>query len=332
MPALGAPEYTQLIASTLEKMEPTLVDNIFTEQPTLDLIKKNAQSYTGRSLVLNLELGESEDTVVTDESGTFANDVSDDFIGSAEFDWSMPYVSKTRQLWRVLQMNQGKEALVNLAEAHINNMMKSHQRRIVAGVFKTADTVGATEFNSLDMLVSDAAYDAAEGFTVGKIPTWEAGTPNVPDGDSVWQATRLTIADTVDIRKAFRTMRNELMVNTLGDAKVTHVIAGRDVFEELEDSFDDKVRYVDFSEGQTRFRAIYDGDIEVRLDPDCQPERAYFLDVSSLKFGYLNGNMMKVQTPQFIPNTLDFITPAASVFALGVNERRRNGLLIRDYS
>lgn len=334
MSALGAPEFTQLIASTLEKMEPQLIDNIFTEQPSLELLKKHATSYTGRSLVLNLELGESEDTVVTDESGTFATDVSADFIGSAEFDWSRPYVSKTRQKWQTLQMNQGKEALVNLAEAHINNMVKSHQKRLVQGLFKPAEDVGSGEFNSLDMLVSDAEYDAAEGFMVGKIPTWESGSPNTPDNDSPWQATRLTIP--VDgetggqtIRKAFRTMRNELMVNTLGDAKITHVIAGRLVFEELEDSFDEKVRYVDFSEGQTRFRAIYDGDIEVRLDPDCPEDRAYFLDVSSLRFGYLNGNLMKVQEAQFIPGTLDFITPAASVLALGTNERRRNGLLIR---
>lgn len=335
MPALGAPEYTQLIASTLQKIEPTLVDQIFTRHPTLDLLKSNAASYTGRTLVMNLELGESEDTVVTDESGTFSTDVSDDFIGAAEYDWSKPYVSKTRQQWQVLQMNQGKEALVNLAEAHIQNMMKSHQKRIVAGLHKLADDVNtATEFNSFDMLVSDAEYDAAEGFTVGKIPTWEAGSPNVPDTDSPWQATRLTIpVDGVsggqEIRKAFRTVRNELLVRTLNDAEVTHVIAGRKVFEELEDSFDDKVRYVDFGSGQTRFRAIMDGDIEIRLDPDCPEDRAYFLDISSWKFGYLNGNMMKVQEPQFIPGTLDFITPAASVFAFGVNERRKNAVLIR---
>lgn len=335
---LGAPEYTQLIASTLQKIEPTLVDNIFTHHPTLDLLKKYAKSYTGRSMVVNLELGESEDTVVTNESGSFSTDVSDDFIGAAEYDWSRPYVSKSRQKWQILQMNQGKEALVNLAEAHINNMLKSHRKRIVQGLHKSADDVGATEFNSFDMVVSDAAYDAAEGFTVGKIPTWESGAgstdPNVADTDSVWQATRLTIPVAEEtggqsIRKAFRTVRNELTVNTLNDAEVTHVIAGRKVFEELEDSFDDKVRYVDFGNGQTRFRAIYDGDIEVRLDPDCPEDRAYFLDISSWRFGYLNGNMMKVQPAQPITGTLDFITPAASVFAFGVNERRKNGLLIR---
>ena len=331
MPALGAPEYTQLIASTLQRIEPTLVDNIFTRHPTLDLLKQHAKSYTGRTMVLNLELGESEDTVVTDASGTFSLDVSDDFIGSAEYEWSQPYVSKTRQQWKTLQMNQGKEALVNLAEAHINNMLKSHAKRIVTGLHKLAPTVGATEFNSFDMLVSDAEYDLAQDLAVGKIPTHDGATA---DTDSPWQATRLTIP--VDgevggqtIRKAFRTVRNELTVNTLDDAEVTHIIAGRKVFEEFEDAFDDKVRYVDFGTGQTRFRAIMDGDIEVRLDPNCQEDRAYFLDISSWRFGYLNGNMMKVQPAQPITGTLDFITPAASVFAFGVNERRKNAVLTR---
>lgn len=327
MPAIGAPEYTQLIASTLQRIEPTLIDNIFTKHPTLDLLKKFTTSKTGRTLVMNVEAAEPEDTVVTDESGTFNTDVSGDFIGAVEYDWSKPYVGKTRQKWQVLQMNQGPEQLVDLAEKHIENMKKSHARRIVQGLHKMAGDVGAGEFFSLDQLISDAEYDLSEGITVGKVETHDGTTA---DTDSFWQATRYTSGrDSEDIRKAFRSMRNELLVNTNNDAEVSHVICGRNLFEELEDSFDDKVRYVDFGDGQTRFRAMYDGDIEVRLDPDAPADRAYFLDVSSWEFAHLNGNFMKVQPVQNIEGTLDFITPVASVFAFGVNERRKNGVLIR---
>ena len=99
MTALGAAAYTELVASTLEKIEPQLVDQIFTKHPTLDMFKQYAKSYTGRSMVLNIEAAEDNNTVVTDASGTFTTGVSPDIMGSAEYNWSNPYVSKVRVQW-----------------------------------------------------------------------------------------------------------------------------------------------------------------------------------------------------------------------------------------
>ena len=324
MTALGAAAYTELVATTLEKIEADLVDQIFTKHPTLDMLKQYAKSYTGRSMVLNVEAAEDDNTVVTDASGTFATTVSPDIIGAAEYTWSAPYVSKVRVQWADLQKNTGKEAIVDRLTAHIENVKKSHAKRIVQGIHKAAGSVGAGEFNSLDQIVGTHADTA----TVGGI--------TAADANHYWNATRLTIpvateAGGQDIRKAFRTMRNELMVNTSNDARVTHIIAGRKVFEEYEDSFDDKVQYLltTGDAGQGQFRIVMDGDIEVRLDPDCPEDRAYFLDVNSWRFGYLNGNFMKVQPAQTITGTLDFVTPVASVLSVGVNQRRNQGLLIR---
>lgn len=324
MTALGASQYTELVASTLEKIEADLVDQIFTKHPTLDMLKQYAKSYAGRSLVLNIEAAEDDNTVVTDAAGTFATTVSPDVIGAAEYTWSNPYVSKVRVHWADLQKNTGKEAIVDRLTAHIENVKKSHAKRIVQGIHKAAGAVTAGEFSSLDQLVGTFADTA----TIGGITS--------ADADHYWNAVRLTIPVEGDaggqtIRKAFRTMRNELLVRTSNDAKVTHIIAGRKVFEEYEDSFDDKVRYMVSTgdAGQGQFRVIMDGDIEVRLDPDCPEDRAYFLDVSSWRFGILNGNFMKVQPAQGITGTLDFVTPVASVLSVGLNSRRSNGLLIR---
>lgn len=324
MTALGASQYTELVASTLEKIEADLVDQIFTKHPTLDMLKQYAKSYAGRSLVLNIEAAEDDNTVVTDAAGTFATTVSPDVIGAAEYTWSNPYVSKVRVHWADLQKNTGKEAIVDRLTAHIENVKKSHAKRIVQGIHKAAGAVTAGEFSSLDQLVGTFADTA----TIGGITS--------ADADHYWNAVRLTIPVQGDaggqtIRKAFRTMRNELLVRTSNDSKVTHIIAGRKVFEEYEDSFDDKVRYMVSTgdAGQGQFRVIMDGDIEVRLDPDCPEDRAYFLDVSSWRFGILNGNFMKVQPAQGITGTLDFVTPVASVLSVGLNSRRSNGLLIR---
>ena len=331
MAALGAPQYTELIASTLEKIEANLVDQVFEKHPTLDILKKYAKPAGGRNLVLNIEAAEDDNTVLTDGSGTFALTKSPDIVGSAVFDWSSPYVSKIRVEWMKLQKNTGKEAIVNLLEAHVENVKKSHAKRLVAGLHKAAGDLTSGEYLSLDALVGDGASDLAAGVTVGGIVTndEDEDTP-AAIADHFWQASRVTSSKGDEtIRKGVRRLRNQITLNSGGYAEVSHIIAGLDVFEEYEDSFDDKVRYVDFDKGQTRFRAIWDGDIEVRLDPDCAADRAYFLDASALRFQNLNGNFMKVHPAQSIQGTFDFITPVASVLAIGTNARRNHGLLIR---
>ncbi len=54
------------------------------------MLKQYAKSYTGRSMVLNVEAAEDDNTVVTDASGTFATTVSPDIIGAAEYDVVQP--------------------------------------------------------------------------------------------------------------------------------------------------------------------------------------------------------------------------------------------------
>lgn len=338
----SAANYTELLASTLENIEASPVDQVMTLHPTLDLYAKEAESLTGESLRLNLVSAEEDDAVFTDASGTFSTSKSPDIVSVAKYDFSAPLVAKVRLEWYLLQQNSGKQAIVNLVETHLK-AMRNRTAKKIATTLHTRASAGTVAnlgtntgpFFGLDHIVSDAAYDADPAgdssvaeFTVGGI---DAGG----DSSHYWNASRLEVPlnhasmGTGEIRKAFRYVRNELQVNNDGDHKVTHIVAGRDIFEELEDSFDDKVRYVEFGEGQTRFRAILDGDIEVRLDPDCPDKRAYFLDINSWKFGYLNGNFMKIQEAQKIQGTFDYVTPIASVPVVGTRQRRANAVLLR---
>lgn len=312
--ALGASEFTELYATTLQKYERELIDNVLTKHPTLDLFKDQAKSYTGRGLVIPLRAAKLDRTAVTDESGSFSTTKDGPVVGSAVFGNSRPIVTPTRVVFEELQQNTGKEQIVNLLKAHKDTAVDDHANFLAQGLHASSKAAGM--FEPLATIVSDTG-------AVGGID------PSDPDKD-YWQATVKTI-DAADqsIRKAFRTVANDLYVATGGRHKVSHIICGRDVFDEYEDSFDDKVRYVEFGEGQTKFTALMFGEIEVRLDPDCPADRAYFLDKSSLRFGYLNGNLMKVQPAQTLTGTLDFVTPVASIISVGVDERRANGLLIR---
>lgn len=330
--ALGASYYTELFATTIEKFEKQLVDNVLTSHPTLDFFRKEAKSYTGRTLVLPLEVAHDSSTTFTDAAGTFSTAVSSDIIGAAQYDWSSPLVSKARINWLTLQKNSGPEGIIDLMKAHIRAAEKGHARKIAQALHArayngTASELTSGQFNSLDQIVSNKTYDATPGsgvpFTVGGIDANAAGK-------DYWQATRYSspVDGGEDIRKAFRSLSNTIVVNSMAAPKV--IIAGLKIFEEYEDSFDDKIRYTTLgANGESRFKELVFDDMVVRLDPDCPQRRAYFLDPDTLRFGYLNGNFMKSQPQQQIQGTLDYVVPLASVIVVGTNERRANGVLLR---
>lgn len=325
--ALGADTFVELVVSTLENIgKDKLYDNVFTRHPVLELLKSEQRSATGRKHVINLELGEDSSTTWTDDSGTFSQAVSADILGAAVYDWSDPLVSSVRLKWKQLKMNQGKEQIVDLLKKHINNMQKSHARRLALALHKRAADVEAGQFLSLDQLVSDADYDTTHSIECGGIDS---------SSQDLWVATRREAtsddqdAEYLTVRQAMRRLANDIFVATNSMSAPDHFICGRTLFEEFEDSFDDKVRYIEYGEGQTKFTAVKFGDLEVRLDPDSPPLRGYMLTKDSFEMKSLAGTFMETQETQSIQGTLDKVTPVASVVSVGVNERRANGVLLR---
>ena len=159
---------------------------------------------------------------------------------------------------------------------------------------------------------------------------------NCDDIKEYWRATRLvSSAASEDIVAAFRRLTNEIY--RASRKRPTHVICGFTVYEQLEAylagnnsaGFARTLYTNPDGSAQTRFTAIQFGDLEVRLDPDCQDDRAYFLHMPSLRFAYCAGEFMKSYPAQALEGTLDTVVPLASTILFGVSERRANGLLIR---
>lgn len=346
--AIGADAYSELFATTLEKYESGLVDQVIQSHPALDLLfKGNTDPFEGRKHVIPIEGAEDNSTAFTDASGTFTPSVSSDVAGVAVYDVADPLVSHYRVKFKDLKMNSGKSAIINMLKTHANASMKGHGKKIAKALHNqvwngAADERFAGQFNSLDMVVSDYAYDSSPdgiantlAFKVGDIATHNEGAPDyaADAAHAYWQATRETIADTVDIRKALRTVRNKMVV--AGADAPNIALAGLTVWEELEDTFDDKVRYTERDLGGGSELVIqeikFDG-MTIRLDPDAPVNRLYMLNTENWRFGVLDGEFMKPQERQQIQGTLDHVVPIASLLSVGTSQRRNNGLLIRTYA
>lgn len=329
--ALGDDFFVQTFTTTLQKYEKQLVDNVLLDHPVLELFKSSAKSMTGRGLVVPLRAANLSSTGYTDASGTHSTAVSTDILGSAVFEWSDTIVTPFRVKHRDIIQNSGAEQVVNLVEEYVKAASADHGDFIVAELHKLASAYSTGSLMSLDMIFGDAASDAA---AAGANPSWTAVggiNPNTA-GKEYWQATRLEIpasgTGSLDIVAAFRSVTNE--VYRASRKRPTHVIAGFGVYEELEAFLQSLGQYTNpQGVAQTRFNEIKFGDLTVRLDPDCQDDRAYFIHQPSLRFAYCAGEFMKTFPAMPLEGTLDTVVPIASSLTFGTAERRANGLLIR---
>lgn len=330
--ALGDDFFVQTFTTTLQKYEKVLVDNVLLEHPTLELFKQNAKSITGRGLVIPVRAANLNATAFDTSSGSgeFLTTVSSDIMGSAVYGWAKGIITPFRVSHREIIQNSGPEQIVNLVEEYVKAAAADHGDFITAKLHTLANVWDNDSFNSLDMLVGTAASDAyydgvnADWTPVGGIDPNDAGK-------SYWQAgfRGESSAAAEDIVAALRRATNEIY--RASRKRPTHVIVGFDVYEELEAYLAEKgqLQQLGGSSAQTRFNEIKFGDLVVRLDPDCQDDRAYLLNKDSLRFAYCAGEFMKTYAAQVLPGVLDTVVPVASTISVGVTERRANGLIIR---
>jgi len=333
MAALGDDFFVQTFTATLQKYEKQLVDNVLLEHPTLELFKQNAKSITGRGLVIPVRAKSLDSTAfdtTSTGSGGFSTGISGDIMGSAVYGWAKGIITRFRVSHREILQNSGPEQIVNLVEEYVKGASADHGDFITAKLHTLSAAWDNDSFNSLDNLVGNASSDAYyDGVNADWLPVGGID-PNEADKD-YWQAgfRGESSAASEDIVAAFRRATNEIY--RASRKRPTHAIVGFDVYEEFEAYLAEKgnPQQLGGSTIQTRFNEIKFGDLTVRLDPDCQDDRAYLLNKDSLRFAYCAGEFMKSFPAQTVVGTLDTVVPMASTITVGVSERRANGLIIR---
>ena len=329
MAALGDDFFVQTFTTTLQKYEKKLVDQVLLDHPVLELFKSNAKSYTGRGLVIPVRAADLSATGYSDDSGTHSTAVSADILGSAVYEWPKTIITPFRLKHNHILENKGPEQIVNLVEEYVKAASADHGNFITSQLYTLAPSYATGAVLPIDILFGNASSDAYyDGVNAAWSPV--GGIDPNDAGKSYWQASRFeSSAAAEDIVAAFRRMTNDIY--EASRKRPTHVIVGRDIYEELEAYLVDKGQYQLLAGGtaQTRFNAIKFGELEVRLDPDCQDDRAYFINKDSLRFGYCAGEFMKAYPAQPLQGTLDTVVPLASRIVFAVAERRANGCLIR---
>lgn len=142
--ALGNAAFTQLFATTLQKYEKVLADNVLLTHPTLELFKQESKSQTGRGLVIPLRAANLGATAYDTASGSggYSTSVSADTIGAAVYDWSKTVLTPFRVKHSDILQNTGPEQVVNLVEEYVKGATADHQDFIVAELWAASSSSG----------------------------------------------------------------------------------------------------------------------------------------------------------------------------------------------
>lgn len=169
---MAAPNISEILTSTIENRTGKLADSVTDNNALLYKLKKGGRAkpasggVTIRQEIMYRENGNGLWYSGSDPLNTSAQEV----ISSADFDWKQYATAVTINGLEQLQ-NSGKEKILDLLEARVENAEISMTNAIAAGVYADGTGSGGKEMGGLQLLV---AASPATG-TVGGINRATAG-------------------------------------------------------------------------------------------------------------------------------------------------------------
>ncbi len=235
---------TGLIATTIERWIPTLVEQIFTSKPfmwALDKAGSIENEPGGISIVQPLIYGESANVGSYADYDVFATDPNDG-ISAAEFPW--------RQFYGLLHisgieaaMNSGAEAILGLLESRGKQLQLSMSEEIERQLLNDGSGNSVKDFDGIAAIVSAAN------------PSWG----NLGGIDRTSQAYwRSEVKDHVaaGVTGLRANMRNVYNTVSKGNEHPNFLLATQDNFELFESDLTDQARYQDMEMADGGFQNL----------------------------------------------------------------------------
>lgn len=203
----------QLAATTLQKYQPKLADNIYKKHVVLNHLKANGGTvmYTGgRELVAPLMYG-TNSTVQTFDGTDTLDTTYQEGIDAATYDWKFYNVAVAFTMVDKIK-NKGKEQVLSLLKAKIKQAELALSEKINGDIIKGTDSKGLVGLFTL----SDAS--STVGGISGTTYSWWRG--NI-DSDAV----TVSFSD-------MRAVKNSCM-NGNGGSKVSLIVTTQSIYEKL---------------------------------------------------------------------------------------------------
>ena len=235
---------TGLIATTIERWIPTLVEQIFTSKPFMWALEKSGSIEDepgGTSIVQPLIYGESANVGSYADYDVFATDPNDG-ISAAEFPW--------RQFYGLLHisgieaaMNSGEEAILNLLESRGKQLQLSMSEEIERQLLDDGSGNAVKDFDGIAAIISNAdpSWGDLGGIDRGSNAYWQAFVED------------FAAATISTLQGKMRTVYNTI---SKGNEHPNFLLGTQAAFEAYEGQLIDQARYEDMEMADGGFQNL----------------------------------------------------------------------------
>jgi hypothetical protein len=273
--------FTEMVTTTLRNRKKKLADNVSKHNALLSRLTSRGKTRRlsgGRSIVSELEY--AENSVYQRYSGfDILNPQPSDVFTAAEYSWrnvTVPVQSSGDEL----RQNAGREQMINLAQARINNAIRTMKNNLSTDFY--SDGTAANQINGLQAIIPDTA-----GGTLGGI-----------DGDTFafWKSTTQSAAAPLQGGGAItpgKTTMHSLMMPlylelTRQNDRTDLIVMTNDYYSFFWEGLTDNQRYAQTDEAVAGFSALKFVNADVVFDGGTahgsmgSTSRAYFINTDFL--------------------------------------------------
>jgi hypothetical protein len=300
--------FDQILTTTLENRQATLVDVVFTARPLAYWLKDNIELKSGGTKIVT-ELMYGQNTTAGSYSGSdILNTAEQDGITAAEWEWKQYAVSITITGFDELR-NNGEEAVIDLLEAKVEQAEQTIIEKMDE-MFITSDGTGNSgkDWLGLKALVANSAN------TVGNINSstysWWA---NYHEGS----AGALTVAA---MGTAYNTVSE-------GNDQPGFILTTQTLYEKYESLLQPNIRYESTEMADAGFISLMFKKAPVMFDRYVPTGYMYFLNPRYLK---LIGHRDRWFKPTKFKEPVNQDIRVAQIYLMGqmiCTNRKRQGLL-----
>lgn len=282
--------FTEMVTTTLRNHKKELADNVSNHNALFRRLTKKGKIRVedgGYSIVAPLDY--AENGTYTRYSGYDTLDISaSDVLSAAEFQWKQVVVHVMASGLE-LRNNSGRNRLINLAKARLNNAMRSFRNGMSSDLY--SDGTATNQINGLQAIVADAGTGTVGGINSTTYTFWRN---TVQSAASPLQGGGAITPSATTIESLMLPLYLEV---TRGEDQPDLIVMSNDYYTFFEQSQTSIKRYMNEMEAEAGFVSLKYKKADVMFDggSGISSAHAYFLNTDFLELVvHQDANMTEV--------------------------------------
>ena len=311
--------FTEMVTTTLRNHPTVVADNVSEHNALYNRLKRRGKVKVldgGYEIVRPLDYAENS-TYQRYSGFDTLNVQASDVLTAAKFDWVQAAINIVAS-GRELRMNNGREQLINLAEARVTNAMRTAANNMSVDIYSSGALTN--QMGGLAHLIQTNGQGTVGGIDSATYTFWRNQFLEIT-GTNTWSKSNI------------KGYMNTLWLSTVrANDKPDLIVMSHDFFSAYWESLQDLQRYATADSAEAGFQSLKYVTADVIFDDNSNfattAERAYFLNTNYLELVEHRDARWTQMDDKMSVNQDGVVIPVLWMGQLCVSNRARQGIMI----